>query len=139
MIMSKKGFTLIELVLVITILGIIAVSALPSFSNMTTQAERASKDAVAGAIQTSVQLFRANDMALNGPPGNYPTELDPLGANTACAPANPCFGGILLSTVSDNVNGRGWTKIDGTTYTFNDGSSTFTFIYSPVNGTFTQQ
>ncbi len=29
--MNRKGFTLIELILVITILGILAISALPSF------------------------------------------------------------------------------------------------------------
>lgn len=138
-IMNKKGFTLIELVLVITILGIIAISALPTFSNVTTQAERASKDAVAGAIQTSTQLFRANDMATNGPPGNYPAELDSTAQNTACTPTTPCFGTILSSAISDNVNGRGWTKVDTTTYTFNDGSNTFTFVYSLVNGTFMQQ
>jgi prepilin-type N-terminal cleavage/methylation domain-containing protein len=129
----RKGFTLIELVLVITILGILAISALPSFINISTQAEQASRDGVVGAVRAGVALQRANDLVSNGPPGNYPTTLDAVASNTACSSANPCFTGVLTQGVSDGS----WNKTNNTTYTFNDGTSTFTYTYTPAAGTFT--
>jgi len=129
----RKGFTLIELVLVITILGILAISALPSFINISTQAEQASRDGVVGAIRAGVALQRANDLVSNGPPGNYPATLDGVGANTACSATNPCFTSVLTQGVSDGS----WTKTNNTTYTFTDGTTTFTYTYTPGTGTFT--
>ena len=129
----RKGFTLIELVLVITILGILAISALPSFINISTQAEQASRDGVVGAVRAGVALQRANDLVTNGPPGNYPATLDAVGANTACSSAAPCFTAVLTQGVTDGS----WTKVSNTEYTFNDGSTTYTYTYTPASGTFT--
>jgi len=129
----RKGFTLIELVLVITILGILAISALPSFINISTQAEQASRDGVVGAIRAGVALQRANDLVSNGPPGNYPATLDGVGAALACSSTNPCFTTVLTQGVTDGS----WTKTNDTTYVFNDGSTAFTYTYTPASGTFT--
>jgi len=128
----KKGFTLIELVLVITILGILAISALPSFINISTQAEQASRDGVVGAVRAGVALQRANDLVTNGPPGSYPAALDAATA-AACSSANPCFTTVLTQGVADGS----WSKGDATTYSFTDGTSTFVYTYTSSNGTFT--
>lgn len=128
---NQAGFTLIELVLVITILGILAVSALPSFIDVSTQAEQASRDGVTGAVKSGIALFRANDLVQNGAPGSYPARLDSAAA-AACGPTNLCFSSVVTNGVTDS----NWTKVSDTSYTFNDGSSTFTYTYSAVNGTF---
>ncbi|PSV19568.1 MSHA biogenesis protein MshA [Photobacterium leiognathi subsp. mandapamensis] len=47
----QKGFTLIELVVVIVILGILAVTAAPKFMNLQTDARNASLEGLKGAIQ----------------------------------------------------------------------------------------
>lgn len=56
---KKQGFSLIELVIVIVILGLLAVTAIPRFLNITDEAEAASVDAVSGGLVSAVSFVRA--------------------------------------------------------------------------------
>lgn len=56
---KQNGFTLIELVVVIAILGILAAVALPRFMNATEDAHRAAVAGTAGALGSAVALVRA--------------------------------------------------------------------------------
>lgn len=53
----QGGFTLIELVVVIVILGILAVTAAPRFLNLQDDARNSTLDGLAGAIQGASVLF----------------------------------------------------------------------------------
>ncbi len=55
----QQGFSLVELVIVIVILGLLAVTALPRFLNVTDDAENASVEGVAGGLATAVGFVRA--------------------------------------------------------------------------------
>ncbi len=55
----SKGFTLIEMVVVIAVLGILAAVALPRFMNATKDAHRAAVSGVGGALSSAVVLVRA--------------------------------------------------------------------------------
>ncbi|ADO82319.1 type II secretion system protein [Ilyobacter polytropus] len=66
--MKKRGFTLIELMVVIAIIGLLAAIALPKFSDVTSQAKVASVQGNISTLRTSLGMFYATD-------GAYPTAL----------------------------------------------------------------
>ncbi|TWX72714.1 type II secretion system protein [Colwellia sp. C1TZA3] len=56
---KQSGFTLIELVIVVVILGFLAVTAIPKFLDLTDQAKQANIEGMAGGFATAVSLVRA--------------------------------------------------------------------------------
>jgi len=59
MLRSKKGFTLIELVIVIVILGLLAALAIPKYIAIQSQARTAAVNGLAGGLRSAVALARA--------------------------------------------------------------------------------
>jgi MSHA pilin protein MshB len=56
---KSLGFTLIELVIVVVILGFLAVTAIPKFLDLTDQAKQANIEGMAGGFATAISLARA--------------------------------------------------------------------------------
>jgi MSHA pilin protein MshB len=64
---KQEGFTLIELVIVIVILGILAATALPRFINVTNDAYKAAVAGTAGGFGSGIALAHALWMAQDQP------------------------------------------------------------------------
>ena len=64
---SQGGFTLIELVVVITILGILAAFAVPRFASLEGQARLAATQALAGSVRSGASLAHALWLAQGNP------------------------------------------------------------------------
>jgi MSHA pilin protein MshA len=106
---QERGFTLIELVVVITILGILAAFAVPRFIALDTQARIATVNGLAGSVKSAASLARGLAMATNA------TSVGPVtmeGQSIALLNYYPTNAAIALAVISDNTND--WTFTAGT-------------------------
>ncbi len=141
--MNKRGFTLIELIMVIVILGVLAAIALPKFYDLTDKAEKAAEAGVFGGIKAALAVYYANGLANGYDEASdmlWPRDLE----NVALGAGNDqggteVFGGILKDPI--NILGDKWDEnavanhYRGPDY---DGTANWGYTYDPVYGTFTK-
>ncbi len=101
----QKGFTLIELVVVMVILGVLAATALPKFMNVNGQAHEAAVAATGGAYGTAIAMVKAQYIA-NGSTGADTDGVTGFGdgliaANASGWPEEPLPGGTTLDNAGD--------------------------------------
>ncbi|AWB68812.1 prepilin-type cleavage/methylation domain-containing protein [Saccharobesus litoralis] len=72
---KQQGFTLIELVIVIVILGILAVTAAPKFLDIQGDAQASTVQAVAGSMKTASDMIRAKAL-IEGVQNTASTDID---------------------------------------------------------------
>ena len=73
---AQKGFTLIELMITVAIVGILAAVALPAYQNYTIRAQVSEGFTLSGGLQTAVAEAYAQK-------GSYPVDLAEVGVTTA--------------------------------------------------------
>lgn len=142
-----EGFTLVELVIVIAIVGILAAIAIPRFIDIRTQAYIGQRDGIVSAVRAGILTAAARSQAASADPATFPPNLEaawggvPGGAlglaGAPCVAANPCFELVVTGGVIED----GWKQTDagGTTYTFDTTKVTGedkVYTYTPATGRF---
>ena len=110
---NNKGFTLIELIMVIVILGILAAVAVPKFFDLTTQAHDKNKEAVIGNIKSGLQLYAAESLVRTGsrsfPAINSTALLDSILDETPDGWSYTAGGGTDPDTITYSGDGTKYT------------------------------
>lgn len=97
---NKKGFTLIELIMVIVILGILAAVAIPKFVDLSSDAEESACDGIRGNVASAAAIYYANEAA-KGRTASFPDTTTTVG--TAMEGGWPeCPGSGTLSYTSSS-------------------------------------
>lgn len=131
--MQRRGFTLIEIVIVLFLIALLAVFALGRFLNLRSQAQQSQEAGVIAAVRAGINHYYGESIAQRRSPV-FPPALDaaPTGPPT---PVAPLFSAVLASGVTGEWQKSAMSQYrgpTGVTYAYDSATGKFEAL-SPVN------
>ena len=117
----QRGFTLIELMIVVAIIGILAAIAVPAYQDYTIRARVSESASLSGAVKTAVELAYSDGYNL----GSIPT----LPASLGISPAGS-YKSTYVTSVGYDTNGVITITLTGTGKLGNAADGTV--VYTPA-------
>ncbi len=133
---QASGFTLIELVVVITILGILAAFAVPKFIALDSQARIATINGLAGSVKSAASLARGMAMAMGQSGATGAVTMEGSAVNLANGYPDSTAAGIPMAvntsasdfTYTPGAASGTWAKVGA------PGVCTVTYTPAPAGG-----
>jgi len=117
---TQRGFTLVELVMVIVIIGLLAAVVVPQFTDIKDEAIAAAEQAVVSAVQSGINMKYMANLAQGV--DEYPASLDSANKGEA-SETNPLF----TEVIEDGVTDSRWEKLNDTDYRFNPSGTKYRY------------
>ena len=124
----QRGFTLIELMIVVAIIGILAALAIPAYQDYTIKSRVGEGASLTGAFKTAIEIYWSENGTLNG----VPTDLTSVTLGLASV------SGEYVSSISINtVANRPTLEVElmNTTKLGDASGDCFTYTPTPTSGT----
>ena len=117
--MNKKGFTLIELMIVVAIIGILAAIAIPNFMSYQCKAKQSEAKANLGSIKTQMEAYFAeyDTYAATVTAAGFNTKGTPRYTYSMSGATSIAYVAIATGDVDDDATVDKWTMNQALTLT----------------------